>query len=73
MLDKIQPTIAWYKWILKFHPVKYAGIAIMTLGPLIAVFRLIFLGSPSLETVLIASGSLVIGALIWRMGWDPYS
>ena len=72
MLDKIEPTLVWYKWILKFHPVKYLGIAIMVIGPLAGIFRYLFLHVQPLETILIGASSLVVGAVVWRMGWDPY-
>ncbi len=72
MADKLEGIIEWYKWLLKFHPLKYIGIAIMIFGPLYFIYRFIFLQSTSLELVFACIGFLVLGSFIWTFGWDPY-
>ena len=61
-----------YKYILKFHPVKYLGIAVMILVPLFLIYRFVFLSSGTYELLIGIIASLVIGSLIWAFGWDPY-
>ena len=72
MKDKIERTIEWYKWLLKFHPIKYIGIAIMLFCPLILIYRFIFLGSSQVELIAGCLVSLVLGSFVWSIGWDPY-
>jgi len=67
---KILELIEWYRYILKFHPVKYLGIAIMTIGPLYLFYRFIFLDSKSYELVFGAMACLILGSFIWSLGWD---
>ncbi|MBT3720389.1 hypothetical protein HN789_01175 [archaeon] len=62
-----------YKYILKFHPVKYFGIGVMTLAPLIFIYRYVFLSSPFFEVVFGSLGGIIMGAFIWSLGWDPYA
>lgn len=64
--------IETYKYILKFHPVKYLGIAIMILGPLILIYRFIFLDTQVYEIIIGIIASLLMGSFIWSLGWDPY-
>ena len=72
MLDRIGGIIEWYKWLLKFHPLKYLGIAIMIICPLVLIYRFLFIGSSYIELIGGSLGSLVIGSFIWSLGWDPY-
>jgi hypothetical protein len=73
VIRKIEETVEEYKYILKFHPVKYLGIAIMTFGPLYFIYRFIFLGSQAYELVFACLGFLVLGSFVWSLGWDPYA
>ncbi len=61
-----------YKYILKFHPVKYFGIFIMVFGPLFLIYRFVFLNSQLYELIIGILGSLLMGSFVWSLGWDPY-
>jgi hypothetical protein len=73
MPNQLEGLLEWYKWLLKFHPLKYLGIAIMTIGPLYFIYRFIFIGSTSFELGFACAGFLVLGSFIWSLGWDPYA
>ena len=61
-----------YKYILKFHPIKYIGIAVMVFCPLFLLYRFIFLNSPIYELLIGIIASLLMGSFVWSLGWDPY-
>ncbi len=71
-MSKTKGIIDFYKWLLNFHPLKYLGIFVMIIGPLVLIYRFIFLGSQLYEMALGSIGFLVIGSFIWVHGWDPY-
>ena len=70
MKEKIRKTVDWYKYILKFHPVKYFGIFVMLFGPLYVIYRYIFLNSHLTQLVLGFLGFVLLGSFIWSLGWD---
>ncbi len=72
MERKIHHHIEFYKYLLKFHPVKYLGIAIMIIAPLFFIYRFLFLNSGKLELVFGSVGFFIMGLFVWFHGWDPY-
>ncbi|NTV23334.1 MAG: hypothetical protein HGA85_03090 [Nanoarchaeota archaeon] len=73
MQRQIEELIEWYSYILKFHPVKYLGIAIMAIGSLAVIYRYIFLSTGVYELLFGIAGSFIIGIIVWFFGWDPYA
>ena len=72
MERKIHHYIEYYKYILKFHPVKYLGIAIMIISPLVFIYRYLFLKTGTLVLVFGSTGFFLMGLFVWFHGWDPY-
>jgi hypothetical protein len=73
VLRKLEELIGLYKYLLKFHPVKYLGIGIMIFGPLYFIYRFIFQNSQGYELIFACLGFLVLGSFVWSLGWDPYA
>lgn len=73
MRDRINRLVEWYKYVLKFHPVKYFGIFVMLCGPLFVIYRFVFFNSHISELIIGVLGFFVLGSFIWSLGWDPYA
>jgi len=65
--------IEWYRYVLKFHPLKYLGIAIMTFVPLYFVYRQIFLNETFFQTLIASGIAMGLGSILFSLGWDPYA
>lgn len=72
-LKEIFEIVEWYKWLLSFNPAKYISLAIMTAGPMFFIYRIVFLDAEAQPALLYASGTFLVGMLIWIASWDPYS
>jgi hypothetical protein len=73
MLRFIENLLDTYKYVLKFHPVKYLGILVMICGPLYLIYRHIFLMDGLAFMAMGSGGLLLLGGFIWQLGWDPYA
>lgn len=73
MLRFIERILDTYRYILKYHPVKYFGILVMICGPLYMIYRHLFLGDTLAFAGMATGGLFLLGAFIWHLGWDPYA
>lgn len=71
-MRKLSQIFAWDKWLLKFNFLKYLGLLIMILGPLIIIYQHVFKGYNLIWTITGSILLFVIGLIIWLNGWDPY-
>ncbi len=70
--DRLHRLIEWYKWILRFDPVRYFGLSLMTFGPWFFIYRFLFIGTSYWELSLGTFGFFALGVFVWYIGWDPY-
>ncbi|MBN2368669.1 hypothetical protein JXC34_06620 [Candidatus Woesearchaeota archaeon] len=64
--------VEWWKWLMEFSFFKYIGLAFMILGPLVFMYRRLFLDTHMYELLIGGGLTFATGVVIWMLSWDPY-